>query len=102
MRSPYNPTQITGVIIRDVTADKDIHFIEIEGKAKNPMLICLDKDGNIVKKVGKTHLVKPFQAIQKTEFKIKHHGAFKDKKYRIFYPCSNCASKTGIKENFRS
>jgi hypothetical protein len=97
IRNRYNPTQITGELIRDV-ADKDIHYSEIEGKAKNPMWLCLDKDGNILKKANKPVLVKPFQAIQKTEYKIKHHGAYKDKKYTIFYPCSNCASKTGIKE----
>lgn len=97
MRNRYNPLQITGELIRDV-ADKDIHYTETEGTAKNPMWICLDKDGNIVKKAEKPVLVKSFQAIQKTKFKIKYNGAFKDKKYTIFYPCSNCASKTGIKD----
>jgi hypothetical protein len=99
LRSQFNPTQVTGILIKDKSGSQ-LNYTEIEpgGNAKNRYFICLDKDGNLIKKNNAAVLVKPFQALQKTEFEIKYKGAFTDKKLTKFHPCNNCAAQTGIKE----
>lgn len=99
LRSQYNPTQITGILIKDQSG-RQIHFSEIEpgGNIKDHRWICLDQDGNMVKKNGIPVIVKFFQAKQVSKFEIKYDGAFKDKEITTFSSCSNCAEATGIKD----
>ena len=95
MRSQYNPNQITGEIIKD-SSGSDIYASGDQGSHIPKMWICLDKDGNIIKKSGKPIIVKPFGAVQKTEYEIKYKGAFQSGKIMKIYPCSNCASVTAV------
>jgi len=95
MRSQYNPNQITGEVIKD-SSGSDIYASENQGSHIPKMWICLDKDGNIIKKSGKPIIVKPFGAVQKTEYEIKYKGAFQSGKIMKIYPCSNCASVTAV------
>ena len=84
-----------GEIITDLTTGNDIHATDND--KKNPMWLCLDKKGNIIRRSGKPVLVKPFDAQQKSEFKNVYHGAFIDERITKIYPCDNCAGQTGEK-----
>ena len=97
MRSQYNPNQITGEIIRD-SSGSDIYVFEAQGSPIPKMWICLDKDGKVLKKSGKPVIIKPFSAVQKTEYEIKYKGAFQSGKLTKIYPCSNCASVTAVND----
>lgn len=65
------------------------------GSPKNPMFLCFDKDGNIVKSfMGKPLLVGPFMAVQKETGKHEYDGSFRTRTVTNYYPCKNCAEKT--------
>lgn len=94
----YNGLQIDSEITFDIITGKIIHATEYEfGKPKNPMWLCLDKKGNIIEKSGKPVLVKTFVAKQTYEHENEYHGAFIRRGIRNYFPCKNCAEKTGIK-----
>lgn len=93
----YNPTQINRENTTDISGEI-IRKIDYEnGKPKNPMWLCLDEKGNIIEKAGKPILVKPFDAKQRSESENVYHGAFISEKITNYFPCKNCAEKTGIK-----
>jgi len=98
MYNEYNGLQIDSEITFDLITGKIIHATEYEfGKPKNPMWLCLDKKGNIIKKSGKPVLVKLFDAKQRYEHENVYNGAFIRGGISNYFPCNNCAEKTGIK-----
>ena len=97
-RSPYNPTQITGIGY-SYPGEKTLFFIidyqnqfkESETVSHNDMLLCIDKKGRITKENGKPKLIEAFNAKQKNTFKNKYDGASLTKKITKIYPCKNCS-----------
>jgi len=93
----YNPMQITEEIT--FFAGKPIHTTNYDlGKSKNSRWLCIDKDGNIIKKWRKPVLVNPFRVEQKSIYGNVYHGAFMDRKVKKIYPCKNCSEETRIKK----
>ena len=98
--SPYNPTIKYAEVITDLITGYQFQAVIYDdyGRPKNPMWLCLDKKGNIIRRSGKPVLVKQFDAQQKSEFEIVNNvRGFKDKKITKIYPCKNCAGQTGEK-----
>ncbi len=100
MFSPNNPTQTTSEVITDLTTGNDVHATVYNeyGQAKNPMWLCLDKKGNIIKRAGTPVLKSAFQAEQKSLWEnVYNERGFLDKKVTKIYACKNCAATTGIR-----
>ena len=99
--NPSNPTIKAGEVITDLQTGNEFHaeVYDVYGKPKNPMWLCLDKKGNIIRLSGEPVLVKPFDAQQKSKFEIvKNVRGFKDKKITKIYPCENCAENTDLED----
>ncbi|MFC2121731.1 HEAT repeat domain-containing protein, partial [Bacteroidota bacterium] len=95
-----NPTQKMGEAITDLVKGNIIHneVYDAYGRSNNPMWLCLDIEGNIIRNSGKAVFVKTFGAVQKSKFEIEYNSrGFKDKKIIKIYPCKNCVEKTGMK-----
>jgi len=90
---------ITGERIFDVVTNKTIHITKYDkyGKPLNPMFLCLDKKGNIIKKSGKPILIKSFYTLQQIKSKKEYSAGVLIEEIRKIYPCENCAGQTGIK-----
>ncbi|NIM13315.1 MAG: hypothetical protein GTO45_14480 [Candidatus Aminicenantes bacterium] len=96
--SKFNTKIITEERIFDVVTNKTIHITKYEyGKPINPLFLCLDEKGNIIKKSGKPILIKSFYALQQIKSKKKYSTGFLIEEIRKIYPCENCAEQTGIK-----
>ena len=96
--NPYNPTLIDWVGIKDLVSGNDIHATLYEfDRPKNQMFLCLDENGNIIRKSGEVILKPEFQALQKSSsIVIYNNSGFLDKKITKIYGCKNCVSITGL------
>ncbi|MHC4755322.1 MAG: HEAT repeat domain-containing protein [Planctomycetota bacterium] len=97
----YNDTLISKEIITEFPVPKKIQIIDYNqyGQKLNPKLLCLDNDGNVLRKNGNFVLVDYFKARQQ---RVTRHTYKPFTKDRLFsktkiYPCTNCSSATGIK-----
>ena len=84
----YNPTLLDYIVTIDTSTNETIH--------SSSKWVCLDEEGNIIKKDGKPVVVKKFSAMQKSYSETKYDGSFINRKTRKIYPCKNCAKETGI------
>ncbi|MBN1387706.1 MAG: HEAT repeat domain-containing protein [Bacteroidales bacterium] len=96
--NPYNPSLIDWVGIKDLVSGNSIQTILYEfGKPKNQKFLCLDENGNIIRKSGEVILKPEFQALQKSSSTVIYNSrGFLDKKITKIYGCKNCVSITGL------
>jgi hypothetical protein len=98
-RSPYNPTQVTGIGYC-YPGEKSMFFVidyqrqfkSSEGVSHTNMFLCLDKKGRIIRQNGIPKMVRSFNAMQRTSFRNEYNGAFISKRTTQIYPCANCSA----------
>jgi len=97
----FNNELIRKEVISDSKTSETLLIIDYNnyGKPINPMRLCLDIKGNIMKKNGKPIIVKPFEAQQESHSNISYRGLsqhISSVTIKI-YRCKNCEEMTGIK-----
>ena len=92
------------LIRKEVITDRSNHKVIVEidydnyGRKLNPRLICLDREGNIVRKNNRAVLVNYFNPQQKqnTRHYYRLGTKIKSTSFTKIYPCKNCSEQTGI------
>ncbi len=92
------------LVFTDAASGDVIHRTDLDakGRLKDPMMLCLDEGGNVLRKAGKPVLVKPFEVEV-----LRKRGSmmsFVDydpygrpaKRTDAVWPCVNCSAQTGI------
>lgn len=105
LRRVYNYEQgrLLSVDTVDLASDTTIYTTKFNtyGKPVSPAFLCLDGDGNILKKGPEALVVSPFRAEQMGAFN-NDYNKFDDttitKTTTKFSPCKNCAEKTGNRD----
>lgn len=92
--------RIVSEVIEDLTTGQEVHITKYEsGEAINQRYLCLDKDGNILKKAGKVILLKilPAETVITSIYTFYNSYGYKQRSTRSVFPCKNCSTLSYIK-----
>jgi len=96
----YSGLVIVKTNMIDLSNNKIIHTINYDeyGRPKNKKYLCLDFNGNIIKRDGNVVFVENFSSNQKSVTKYQYDGSFRIGETTRIYTCKDCSDELNILE----